>query len=232
MRSRIQEWFGVCVLFCVSASSIYMWIKGTLPLYIHPRYIVFTGVMSTVALMVCIVVFLRKVSHTHTNSSSLGKVSTSLVLFMLAALILLPPASLSYKLAQNRGAGYDVPITGTKKVKLNSSTEKFNLEEWASLISQTADIQKITAKKAHFSGFIIPIESKPDEFLVAKFVITCCAVDARPVTVPIKFTNWNQKFKADEWVSVRGITEVEDGMIVVRAENVESIGKPKNPYAN
>jgi uncharacterized membrane protein YcgQ (UPF0703/DUF1980 family) len=64
--------------------------------------------------------------------------------------------------------------------------------------------------------------------------MTCCAVDARPIGVPVYQPNWRNTYKADQWVDVQGtfIQNPEAGAIAVAIgpKSITPISEPDNPY--
>jgi uncharacterized repeat protein (TIGR03943 family) len=65
-------------------------------------------------------------------------------------------------------------------------------------------------------------------------VITCCAADAYPVSLPVKLTQSRDTYKPDSWLEIEGqmITESLAGkrQLVIEAKSIKGIDEPKNPY--
>jgi uncharacterized membrane protein YcgQ (UPF0703/DUF1980 family) len=75
----------------------------------------------------------------------------------------------------------------------------------------------------------------PDVFLLTRFVVTCCAVDAQPVSVPVYFPGWQDEFALDSWVTVEGgfqvLPEVDvPGNLVVVSSGIVAEEVPREPY--
>jgi uncharacterized repeat protein (TIGR03943 family) len=72
-------------------------------------------------------------------------------------------------------------------------------------------------------------------FYVARFIITCCAVDAQPVGVPVYLPDWQDQFTIDEWVNVTGTfvsnpsTESRQA-IVLSPSTISLTDQPAQPY--
>ena len=73
-----------------------------------------------------------------------------------------------------------------------------------------------------------------ESFTASRFVITCCAADAYPVTIPVKFTGTRQTYPQDSWFQVKGKAIVEtfagSRQFVIEASEIKAIPIPKNPY--
>jgi uncharacterized repeat protein (TIGR03943 family) len=84
--------------------------------------------------------------------------------------------------------------------------------------------------KVSFDGFVALRDGTPaDEFLLTRFIISCCAADALSVQVRVVGAPPGQ-FKPDEWVRVTGTLYPVGTQVVVDASKVEPIPQPKNPY--
>lgn len=85
-------------------------------------------------------------------------------------------------------------------------------------------------------GFVFQPEGAPDgTFYVSRFVVTCCAVDARPIGIPVHSPGWQQKFEEDAWVRVRGSfasSPVVGGALIVEPTDLEPTEQPRNPYVS
>ncbi|MET4780588.1 TIGR03943 family protein [Glaciihabitans sp. UYNi722] len=116
------------------------------------------------------------------------------------------------------------------------SFAKFTVLDWSSLLRQTTDVSFYSDKAADVTGFITADKSDPDNvFYVSRFVITCCAVDAQPVGVPVYQPDWKSSFAADEWVRVKGEfgtnpsrSSQESIALVPTATN--KVSQPSEPY--
>jgi putative membrane protein len=70
---------------------------------------------------------------------------------------------------------------------------------------------------------------------VARFLVTCCAVDAQPLAVPVLLPGWQDEFAADDWVEVTGgfapnpTTGATEPMVLV-PDTVTEIEQPAQPY--
>lgn len=154
----------------------------------------------------------------------------------IGVMVFTAPKSLSSITAFQRESDFNsVTLQGSRSpIQAFSNTENYDLGEWISSIMYNPDISSYEGKSVSVRGFIFPRDGfGEDIFMASRFVVTCCAVDARPVGLPVKF-EWKDKFKIDEWVRATGKFEVQNingqDVLVIVAENVEKVDVPSNPY--
>ena len=75
----------------------------------------------------------------------------------------------------------------------------------------------------------------PEQYLlISRFILTCCAADAYPVSLAVKLPESRDKYPPDKWLQVEGqmITETLAGkrLLVIQASSLKAIDEPKNPY--
>jgi uncharacterized membrane protein YcgQ (UPF0703/DUF1980 family) len=65
--------------------------------------------------------------------------------------------------------------------------------------------------------------------------VTCCAVDAQPLGVPVLLPGWQDRFAADDWVEVTGgfspnpDPSAAEPLVLV-PDTIEKIDQPAQPY--
>jgi putative membrane protein len=111
----------------------------------------------------------------------------------------------------------------------------FSVLDWAGLLRQTSDLSFFEGKTADVVGFVVPAGDDPDVFYVSRFVVTCCAVDAQPVGVPVHLVDWRSQVSADEWLDVSGgfrtnPSSTSSDPIALVPDSLEEVGQPSDPY--
>ncbi|WP_182046440.1 TIGR03943 family putative permease subunit [Curtobacterium sp. ME26] len=167
----------------------------------------------------------------------LGVAAAVVTVGITAAMLVLPPTTLSARTAQQRSV--DTPTlsnaTGTQDVALLGSegvdTSEYGVKDWAALIRQTTDTTALVGKPVELSGFVVP--GADGSFTLTRFVISCCAVDAQPVGLGV--VTDGAVPDADRWVRVTGKLAANpdqsaEARIVVRAASVRVIDQPTDPY--
>lgn len=199
-------------------------VTGQLGLYIHPRYVVFTVIMAVLAGVIVFAAFALLPSapddgHDHDHGPGRGQrrdwiwtAATALIVVGAAgALLVLPPATLTTATVDQRDLNASAALTdqGTAESPpadlVGSNTDSFTVKDWASLLRQGAGEDYFAGKTATLTGFVTPDPDDPDNmFYVARFVVTCCAVDAQPVGVPVYLPGWANQYAVDSWVTATG----------------------------
>jgi uncharacterized repeat protein (TIGR03943 family) len=116
------------------------------------------------------------------------------------------------------------------------SPEKRSLVDWVRTLNVYPEPDSYTGQKVNVQGFTIyPTELGQEYFLLARFVVTCCAADAYPIGLPVKLKENFEKFPPDTWLQVEGqmVTETIAGkrQLTIAADSLKKISQPKNPYS-
>jgi putative membrane protein len=235
-------WVGFFVSLTLIVLSLWLALQGKLALYIHPRYIWFTVILCGLGLA-CIVadaVLHKKAPkltrRTHIRSAAAGILCIAFCLGML----ILPPVGLTSSTAGQRGINTAALTinTDTSLADLSSAQAnyaRFTIKDWASLLAQTSDGALFAGKSTRITGFVSPTPDKnPNVFYLSRFVMTCCAVDARPIGVPIYKPGWQKEYKPDQWLDVAGVfrqnPESSTNAVVLEPQNVTRTDEPEEPY--
>jgi uncharacterized repeat protein (TIGR03943 family) len=252
-RRFLSHWRGVLLSLIGVVAVIWLAVSGQLGLYIHPRYFVFTVIMAVIAAFFVLAAFalvpgtpIDAESHedasaatTRTRSSGWwGATSLVLVTLTAAALLVLPPATLTTSTVQQRDInGSATARSADETVDLvGADTSSFTVKDWSGLLRQGADEQYLSSKTPTVVGFVTADSDDPaNVFYVARFVVTCCAVDAQPVGVPVYLPGWQDDYDTDEWVSVTGSFIANPSVssaqpIVLSPEDISPTDQPAQPY--
>ena len=260
------SYLGLGSVLAVALCTLWLALAGHLDLYINPRYSVFTIVLAVVAVPASVaglVVVARGHGHAHDDvdgdaddaghdhdhgrrtggaarrtGAALGGVAALVTIGITVAMLVLPPATLSARTAQQRsvdsttlsdatGSGAGVSLLGATSV----DTSQYGVKDWAALIRQTTDTTSLVGKEVRLSGFVVP--GADGSFTLTRFVISCCAVDAQPVGLGV--VTDGTVADEDQWVTVTGKLaanpdESADARIVIRAATVRTIAQPSDPY--
>ncbi len=248
---RFSRWQGIALCVAALVSTVWLAVTNQLILYIHPRYIVFTVIMTVLGLMLVIASFGRSPDqehdHDHEDAAPRGYrrvltvIGTMLTLVVAIALVVVPPATLTTATADQRVINSTQVGSGTKTVDSAASAPagafaRFTVLDWSSLLRQTTDASFYRDKAANVVGFITKDADDPQNvFYVSRFVITCCAVDAQPVGVPVFLPNWQNRFAADHWVKVSGSFETNPSTksqqsIALVPTATTKVDQPSEPY--
>lgn len=149
------------------------------------------------------------------------------------ALLVLPPATLTTATAENRelNAAAVGPDSAAPDL-VGGDTSSFTVKDWALILRQDPDPADFT-DPVEVTGFVLPSPDDEDVFYVARFTVTCCAVDAQPVGVPVHLPGWQDRFEADDWVAANGRLGDDPAggpSPVLLPDAVEPTEQPEQPY--
>jgi uncharacterized repeat protein (TIGR03943 family) len=166
--------------------------------------------------------------------------SLALVVIAGIALVVLPPASLSTGSVNtadlSAGDAITASIDDESQRLVGADYADFTVKDWAALLRQGVDEQFLSGAEADVVGFVIADEADPDNvFYLARYVVTCCAVDAQPVGIAVYSPGWQDDVEAGEWVQVAGgfvgnpsTTNTEP--LLLEADSLMGIDEPSEPY--
>jgi len=247
----------VLLVAVVSIATIWFAIGGRLDYYVHPRYLVFTVIMASIALALCVaraaMIIRRPVAHTNHDADHDDEdddpppatrrqaALSGLAVLVAVGMIVFPPATLSSATALQRDlTGGTTPAGGSSLSSAQSASSaafaKFTVLDWSSLLRQTSNVSFYAGKPVAVEGFITPSPTDAaNTFYLTRFVITCCAVDAQPVGVPVYLPNWRNSYKSDEWLNLTGGFEANHSTssadpIALVPSGVKKISAPSDPY--
>jgi uncharacterized repeat protein (TIGR03943 family) len=243
---RVQGWIGTALTLVGAVATLWLAATGKLTLYIHPRYIVFTVVMAVIAvILVLAAVAVLPGQREHLDhdedepptrrSRVLSWSHVALLITAALALLVVPPATLSPRMLQSRdivSAGQRLDPTDVPNLRGSDSTT-FSLKDWAALLEQ-GGAESVLGQDVSVSGYVLD-QGEEDVFFIARLTVTCCAVDAQPVGLPVYRPDWKSGLEESTWIAVDG-TFVEDigpdgrHPAVIQVDSLTTIDEPDNPY--
>jgi uncharacterized repeat protein (TIGR03943 family) len=166
-----------------------------------------------------------------------------IVLGTVGALLVLPPTTLTSATVDQRDLNASTALTsdgagaaGDVVDLVGSDTTSFTVKDWAALLRQGAGEDYFAGKTADITGFVTPDAGDPENvFYIARFVVTCCAVDAQPVGVPVYAPGWQDDYEIDSWVSATGSFAANPSTssgqaIVLDPAEIAQVEQPAEPY--
>lgn len=241
--SRVAQQQGILLLFVIAVATLWLAATGRLTLYIHQRYVVFTTGMAVVALvMASVSVITQSRVHQQTHFTWWRRATACVMVCMVAGMALLvPPTALTTTTATQRGINKGA-VTQLSADKLSQASifaqrdySHLTIKEWAGLLAQTHDSAFYRGKTVNLTGFVTPDTADSQIFYVSRFVVTCCAVDAQAVGVPVYAPGWRERYQPNSWVTVTGDFAAHPQQhrqqpIVIMPRSVTSTTQPKEPY--
>ncbi len=153
------------------------------------------------------------------------------ILVPVAAILALPPTALGSYAASRRslsagfaGGGPDLAAGG--QVTLASVAAAGWSDE-----ARTALVRR-AGSRVSFDGFVATRGGQPaDEFLLTRFIVSCCVADALSVQVRVVGAPPG-RFAEDDWVRVEGAFYPVGREVIVDASRITPIDQPDDPYLN
>jgi uncharacterized repeat protein (TIGR03943 family) len=162
-----------------------------------------------------------------TRARALG---AGVLVLPVVAVLALPPASLGAYAATRRSS---IAGAGFAPTSVDVSSGQVTLPDVAAALRSRADmrtLQKVAGTDVSFTGFVTRAPGAPaDEFLLTRFLISCCVADALSIQVrvvgapPTGLDN-------DQWVRVEGQLYPLGREVLVDADDVVKVPKPDDPY--
>lgn len=246
---NLRRWRGVLLLAPVVAVTLWLGATGRLVLFIHPRYLVFTVVMAVIALAFSVAGALLwrdegegdEIVSRRRSVRMLSVAGVGIAGLLVLAMVVLPPATLTSTTATQRDitqttAGADAQSVDEAASASDAVFAGFTVVDWSSLLRQTSDPAFYADKPVDVVGFITPDPEDPENsFYVSRFIVTCCAVDAQPIGVPVYSPDWQSTNAADEWVRVTGEfgtnpSRTSGQAIAITPAEVVVVDEPGDPY--
>ena len=251
--SRIQiywqnflPWLESCAIAAWGITLTKLWLSGQLFLLVHPNYIPLTaiaglGLMAIGGIEAWRVMQRRRYVYKDNSQQHVNLIkpslSSSLLLIVAIASLAINPRPFTSEKAIHRGVIDNVADARTipKSFRASNRPEERTLVEWVRTISAYPEPDAYKGQKVKLTGFVVHAPDQPDnQFLITRFVITCCAADVYPVSLPVKITESRSSYPPDRWLQIEGQTDVENTngkrQVIIVASNITAIAEPKNPY--
>lgn len=241
MSDFLSRWTGLILCGIGILSTLALAAHGDLTLYIHPRYVVFTVLVTLVgAVLLALAVWFSvtrrdHLDHDHDHDHAPGQrpvaTVTSAVLVGAAALALLvtPPAVLSAERALTSTAATSGGGDVAAPVLVGSDPTRFSLRDWATILGAGSSASDLVGQQADVTGFVL-LDAATGRARVGRYAVTCCTVDAQLFAVGIERSSLPAGAETGTWVHVTGTFTDDDGTTVLSPDTIEEVPEPDDPY--
>jgi len=207
-------------------------LSGKLKIFIKKYYSPFT-ISGTVILLILFIIRIKRFKkETSENIDFMSAVSFLAFLFPVILTAVVRPGGLSSFAAGKRGISTSYQAGNILEI-LKSSMETEGKYKKLTIKQLIAFAEKkkeaIEGKEVAVEGLVYKVKGAKDTFILVRFLITCCAADATPLGINIKYEKQNE-LKQDKWVKVYGKCVVKDGKPLIIAEKVVEKNPPSDPY--
>ena len=244
----LRNWSGAALALLGVIATLWLAATGRLTLYVHPRYTLLTVIVAVLTLLVLVLMAAVGGSsaadedrdHDHvTRVSAFGRLlvwSKAAVLICTAlALLVLPPATLSSSARQNRELVTSGQALDSTKVAalVGADPATFSVKDWAAVLSQGGP-EAVLGKQVNLSGYVLDRDEE-DVFFIARLVVSCCAVDAQPIGVPVYRPGWRAEVEPGAWITIEGAfvnnpSRDSQESVAIGVGSLANIEEPDQPY--
>ena len=228
---------GMCIFLGSKAAN------GQLTYYINQRFVPLTifGIIFLAVLaqtMFSEIKRSRQHDEEHEHDHDQAPASSNLWFMLVPLLIgvLIPARPLDSSAFATKGFNTNSPLVSADSSAqlFETDAEERNILDWLKLFNYESDVSQFYGQKASVIGFVYFDKAlNKNQFLVSRFVISCCAADAFALGMAV---DWDQAatLKQDSWVLVKGTVNsvTLNGQVVplIEAESVQAVPAPEQPY--
>jgi putative membrane protein len=237
------------------------WVTGELVLLIHPNYFGLVLMTSLILLSLSGFKAWQLLAEWRNRTSVLETRETvqHITLFppgwgsgllIVTALMgfAIAPKVLTSQTALQRGIAESLPVVRSQVQSFRTDTkpEERSLIEWIRTLNAYPEPDAYKGQKAKITGFVVHLPTLPPNYLlISRFVLTCCAVDAYPVGIPVKLPSSRDAYPPDTWLEIEGVmdtatlpikgatptqTSSDKRQLILVAKSIKKIPTPKDPY--
>ncbi len=214
-------------------------------IFLLPLIVGFLGLSGHIILSMYFLVFIigltrlpkfQKDNHEQPQKFDIPGATLILMIIPLILGVLIPPQPLSTSSLNTRGMSLSAPVSiGQQSIQtMDITPDDRTVLDWIKLFNYETDLSTYMGKPANVIGFVYhDPRLNTDQFMVGRFVITCCAADAFAIGIAV---NWPESVNLEDntWVNVKGTVDVMtiDGrkVPVIHAQEVNPIQAPEQPY--
>lgn len=216
--------------------------RDQLGFYIHPRYHIFASIISIVGIVLLLtdtMLQLKLKFSVKPAKFSLKSVKPAsyLAIIILLAGYLLPPKPLSpSSLAQRESPAIIDPESRCEIPKPREGNSTVSVNRWKTAINSCKQTSYFNNADISITGFVSNGLLKNygyNYFYIARYVISCCAVDSVPMKILVE-KNFFIDYPDGTWLTVKGklSQKVVNGQAeyVITDARTDKIDQPKYPY--
>jgi uncharacterized repeat protein (TIGR03943 family) len=248
----LLPWLDVVAIAAWGVLFLKYWFTGKLNLLIHPNYMGLTVTAGVVLLLVSSLkaaLLVKQMRRSVRGSATPQHLSlfppgwsTALLLGTAILGLLISPRAFASQTAIDRGVNDTITLTRVKPQAFRVSTDSADktLVDWVRTLAVYPEPDAYTGQKVKVQGFVVyPKDLPADYFLLSRFVLTCCAADAYPISLPVKLpqgrdAQGREAYKPDTWLEIEGqmITAQLSGkrQLTIAANTLKPIPEPQKPY--
>ena len=235
----VQAWFKTALLVGLGLYFVYIILSGNLTNYINVRFAWLSYIAAALFLLLGAASALRlrhgahdhEHHHDHDHDHAHGTISWPVLAVIAIPLVLgtlIPSQPLGAQavdgdlntIGGDTGAAFDVPAA------------ERNILDWVRAFNATIDPAAFNGQEVDVTGFVFRGDNyAADQFMVARFTISCCVADSVAIGVPVI---WDDSIPADTWVRITGTMQAStfqnETRTVIQPTSVAVVERPDHPY--
>ena len=231
----LTERVKITLLIGLGCYFVYIIVSGNLTNYVNARFGWLSYVAAALFLLLGIASayqqdWMRNHAHDHSDHDH-GTISWG-VLAIIALPLVLGTLIPSQPLGAAAVGGEINTIAGDTASTFNIAPEDRNILDWVRAFNSTDNAADFNGLPVDVVGFVYRGENfANDQYLVARFTISCCVADSTAIGVPIW---WDQPLEVDTWVRVQGHLQAGEfngaQWPIIQPDNLEVVERPEHPY--
>jgi uncharacterized repeat protein (TIGR03943 family) len=153
----------------------------------------------------------------------------------LIAEVVIPARPLGPTQIDNQGVSTNITApTSDVKISLTIVPAQRNILDWVRAMGANPDPTALNGQQVDVIGFVYrDVRFASDQFMVARFAVSCCVADARAMGLVVKTGNASQ-YATGAWLRVKGTftegTLDKDHLPIVTPSEVIPVSQPVQPY--
>ncbi len=238
-KVNVQGWLKVLILFGLAIYFAVIIVTGDITNYVNITesfgWLSYVAVVLFAGLGLAALTNINKRDDTATGYGHISEPSWSVLLIVGAPLVLgtlIPSQPLGAEAING-----NLTTTGSGLGGLNTFTADpldRNILDWLRVFNSEPAAAALDGTPADVIGFVYRepgLES--DQFMVARFALSCCVADASAFALPVMWADTSQ-LSEGEWVRVRGEFNAGDfrgeTLPILIPQTVDSVEQPEHPY--
>jgi uncharacterized repeat protein (TIGR03943 family) len=203
---------------------------------------ILVGVVYALASILGWLLFLRHTHHPNAEHNHAHEMQTlprsALIILSLPLIIGLvaPETPLSSASLSTRGVSLNAPVSISQQNTDSLAVEQDDrtILDWVKLFNYESNPSAYIGENVNVIGFVYHDPRLPqEEFMVSRFIITCCVADAFAVGMTV---DWPQDIQIEDntWINVQGTLDVmqigSQTVPLIHATAIEPVSAPEQPY--
>lgn len=229
------------ILILMAIFFAQLFVSGRLFYYIGPRFswLCIVAICLFIVLAGAYKLVDREGNDTHHDHEDTGTVQprTSIWSLLIPALplilaVIIPSRPLGATAALTRGVSIGASLGSAATLNVEPSAR--TVLDWARAMSELTDPAALDGQSADVVGFVYrDVRFAKNQFMVARFTITCCVADALAIGVVVNAQNASQ-LTDNSWVHVKGTFAKGEldgkAMPILTASDIAPVQPPEQPY--